>query len=66
MFSCVKHDISRAQYFRITINVSHTTFIADEANDRHYTVPQHHLSYLDKITLKLFGNIKGEIPTEVR
>jgi hypothetical protein len=41
-------------------------FFTEEAGERHTTVPQHHLSYLDKITLKLFGNIKGEIPNEIR
>ena len=30
------------------------------------TTPQKHLSYLDKVTLRIFGDIKGDIPNEVR
>ncbi|CAB3978100.1 Hypothetical predicted protein [Paramuricea clavata] len=39
--------------------------ITEETSERRSTLPQHHLSYVDKVTLKLFGNIKGEIPNEV-
>ncbi|XP_046848952.1 uncharacterized protein LOC124442487 [Xenia sp. Carnegie-2017] len=42
-----------------------SAFSSDEPNEKHSTIPQHHLSSLDKFTLKWFGNFKGEIPNEV-
>lgn len=53
--------------FHIKLQFNMTSFIFYNLEEKHSkTLPQHHLSYVDKLTLRYFGNAKGEIQNEVR